>query len=68
MSNYRKRLTITITGETEDGLGYSLDEVKRKVTEGCLSGFDRNETDDYEFSIVDDLTQPVVIITEGEDA
>lgn len=38
MSNYRKRLVITITGETEEGLGFSLDEVKRLVLDGFLSG------------------------------
>lgn len=57
MANYRKRLTITITGETEEGLGFSLDEVKKKVLDGYLSGFDSNETDDYEFFVVDDLDQ-----------
>lgn len=57
MANYRKRLTITITGETEEGLGFSLDEVKKKVLDGYLSGFNSNETDDYEFSVVDDLHQ-----------
>lgn len=61
MNNYRKRLTITITGETTDGLGVSLDEVKRKVAEGYLSGFDSNETDDYEFEIVDDLMVLLVL-------
>lgn len=56
MANYRKRLTITITGETEEGLGLSLDEVKKKVGEGYLSGQGSNETDDYEFDVTDDLS------------
>lgn len=60
MSNCRKRLTITITGETTEGLGYSLQHVKRLAEDGYLSGHDNNETDDYEFSVIDDLTQPVM--------
>lgn len=59
MANYRKRLTVTITGETEEGLGLSLDEVKKKVEEGYLSGHGDNETDSYEFDVVDDLSYPV---------
>ena len=57
MSNYRKRLTITITGESTDGLCNSLVVVWRKVSEGYLSGSDENETDDYEFDIVEDLNE-----------
>jgi hypothetical protein len=60
MANYRKRLTVTINSETEEGLGLSLDEVKKKVEEGYLSGHGSNETDDYEFSVVDDLHQPLI--------
>jgi hypothetical protein len=46
-----KTLTITITGETEDDLCFSIDEVRRLVDEGYLSGFNSNETASYNFDI-----------------
>ena len=66
MSNYRKRLAITITGEDEDGLCCSLDEVRRKIEDGFTSGFDRNKTDDYEFSLDDDLNHPLAPAIAGD--
>lgn len=68
MSNYCKRLTITITGESTDGLCYSLGEVWRKVGEGYLSGSDENETDNYEFDITEDLNEPLAPAQAGDDA
>ena len=48
-------LIITITGETEDDLLFSIDEVRSKVEEGYTSGFGSNETASYNFDI-DSLT------------
>ena len=59
MNNYRKCPSITITGETESGLLFSLDEVRRMVAEGYLAGFNSNETEDYEFNVVDCLSEPL---------
>jgi uncharacterized protein (DUF169 family) len=53
MTTTRKHLRITITGETYGDLVEALEEVHRKVEEEYLSGFDRNETGDYEFDITE---------------
>jgi len=37
------KMTITITATTEEELGYAIDEVKRKLDKGNLSGFDSRE-------------------------
>ena len=47
----RTILTIKISGETDFDLEIAMEEVIRKVKEGYLSGFDSNETGDYEFSV-----------------
>ena len=53
MTTTRKHLRITITGETYDDLIEALKEVHRKVEEEYISGFDSNETGDYEFDITE---------------
>jgi len=53
MTTTRKHLRITITGETYGDLVEALEEVHRKVEEEYTSGFDRNETGDYEFDITE---------------
>lgn len=55
MSTTRKYLRIEISGETESDLEIALDEVKNKVSKGYLSGFDSNETGDYEFNLIEEL-------------
>ena len=55
MSSTRKHLHITITGETYDDLVEALKEVRRKVEEEYISGFDSNETVNYEFDITEQL-------------
>jgi hypothetical protein len=51
MTTTHKHLRITITGETYDDLVEALEEVHRKVEEEYTSGFNSNETGDYEFDI-----------------
>jgi hypothetical protein len=46
-----KTLMIEINGKTDGDLSIALDEVKKKVEQGYLSGFDRNDTGNYEFDI-----------------
>jgi hypothetical protein len=46
-----KILTIEIDGEAAADLTIALDEVKSKVEQGFLSGFDRNDGGNYEFNI-----------------
>ena len=46
-----KQLEITISGKTESDLTIALDEVRRKVEEGFLSGFDSNDSGSYTFEI-----------------
>jgi hypothetical protein len=44
-------LTINIEGHTESDLEIALQEVKRIVSEGCLSGFNSNSTGSFKFNI-----------------
>jgi hypothetical protein len=53
MTTTRKHFSISITGESFYDLEVALDEVKKKIEEEYLSGFDRNETGDYEFDITE---------------
>ena len=55
MTTTRKHLRITITGETYDDLVEAIKEVQRKVEEQYISGFDSNETGDYEFDVTEEL-------------
>jgi hypothetical protein len=55
----RKHLRITITGESFYDLEVALDEVKKKIEEEYLSGFDRSATGDYEFDITDYIGESV---------
>lgn len=45
------KLEITSIGDTEDDLVIALQEVIRHVEQGFTSGFGRNETGNYDFSI-----------------
>jgi hypothetical protein len=55
MTSTRKHLRITITGESFYDLEVALDEVKKKIEEQYLSGFDNNETGDYEFDVTEEV-------------
>lgn len=55
MSSTRKHLRITITGETFCDLEVALDEIKKKIEEQYLSGFDSCETGDYEFDVTEEV-------------
>ena len=44
-------LTVEITGQDTDDLTLALGEVRRLVDGGFTSGFDRNESGAYRFSI-----------------
>lgn len=55
MTTTRKHLRITITGESFYDLEVALDEVKKKIEEQYLSGFDSNETGDYEFDVTEEV-------------
>jgi uncharacterized UPF0160 family protein len=46
-----KQLEITITGKTESDLSIALDEVRRRIEQGFLSGFDSNDNGSYTFEI-----------------
>lgn len=46
-----KRLEILILGDTDGDLELAIDEVKAKVAQGYLAGFDRNDTGNYNFDI-----------------
>ena len=46
-----KVLTIEVNGETAGDLEIALDEIKKKVEQGFLSGFDGNDSGNYEFDI-----------------
>ena len=44
-------MTIEVKGQDTDDLTLALGEVLRLVNDGFTSGFDRNESGDYRFSI-----------------
>jgi len=46
-----KMLSVKVNGKTAADLAIALDEVKRKVEQGFLSGFDSNDSGNYEFDI-----------------
>ena len=46
-----KILTIEVNGKTAADLAIALDEIKKKVEQGFLSGFDGNNSGNYEFDI-----------------
>ena len=46
-----KILTIEVNGKTAADLTIALDEIKKKVEQGFLSGFDSNDSGNYEFDI-----------------
>ena len=48
-----KQLEIKISGKTESDMTIALDEVKRKVEQGFLSGFDSNDSGSYTFDITE---------------
>ena len=48
-----KQLEVTISCKTESDLTIALDEVKRKVEQGFLSGFDSNDSGSYTFEITE---------------
>jgi hypothetical protein len=45
------KLTSTIEGQTTSDLEVALEEVHRLIAEGNTSGFNRNDTGRFEFSI-----------------
>jgi hypothetical protein len=51
----RDTYTITIDIETiaddESGFEYSLNEAVDKIKQGCYSGFDSNENEEYSFTV-----------------
>ncbi len=55
MTSTRKHLRITITGETFWDLEVALDEVKKYIQDEYLSGFNSNETGDYEFDVTEEV-------------
>ena len=55
MTATRKKLSITITGETFSDLEIALEEVKKYIEDEYLSGFGSNETGDYEFDVTEEL-------------
>ena len=46
-----KILTIEVNGKTAADMAIALDEIKGKVEQGFLSGFDSNDSGNYEFDI-----------------
>jgi hypothetical protein len=46
-----KTLNVEINGKTDADLAIALDEIKIKVEQGFLSGFDSNDSGNYEFDI-----------------
>lgn len=44
-------LSITISGRTISDLEYAIDEVKRLVSQGYMSGFDSNDDGEYSFQL-----------------
>ena len=59
MMTTTRKLRITITGESFYDLEVALDEVKKKIEEEYISGFNSNETGDYEFDITDYIGESV---------
>ena len=55
MTTTRKHLRITITGETYFDLEVALREVLKKIEEEYISGFNSNETGDYEFDVTEEV-------------
>jgi hypothetical protein len=53
MTSTRKRLSITITGETFNDLELALEEVKKFIEEECFSGFASNDTGSYKFDVTE---------------
>jgi len=48
---YWLNLNVEVQGKTEDDLIIAMEEVIKKVREGYSSGFDSNETGNYDFTI-----------------
>jgi len=44
-------MTVEVKGQDTDDITLALGEVLRLVNDGFTSGFDRNESGDYRFSI-----------------
>lgn len=53
-----KSLTIRIRGLDANDVEQALDEVRKKVREGYLSGFDSNDTGRFQFDIRDVWWRP----------
>lgn len=47
----KKKLVITIEGDLTSDLVYALDEIKKNVEHGCITGSDSNDTGEYFFNI-----------------
>lgn len=67
MTATRKYLRVEISGESTSDLEISIEEVKRKIADGYLSGFDSNDTADYEFNLTEELSQPAIPAPAGDD-
>ena len=48
-----KKLEIKIDGETDGDLMLAIEEVKAKVEQGYLSGFDGNDSGNYSFNVME---------------
>ena len=59
MSTTRKVLRLEITGESTSDLEIALAVIAKQIPEGYLSGFDSNDTGDYEYSITEEVVTPV---------
>jgi len=47
----QKTITIELNGLDEDEIEFAMEEAIRKIKSGYTSGFDRNESSSFSFSI-----------------
>ena len=47
----RKTITIELNGLDENEIEFAMEEAIRKIKSGYTSGFDRNESSSFSFSI-----------------
>lgn len=55
MDKFRNLLKVEISGDSEQDLLEALDEVKKMVDEGYLSGFGSNQTGGFEFDLIPEV-------------
>lgn len=49
----RKMISIHLDGETDDDILEAFNEVARLINDGCVAGFDSNESSGFTFNMME---------------